>query len=236
MTSAWRRKKNEGSSSPGEGAEEKTTRKREPINRFALASLLTGSVALIWVSIPLQKTLPLILSVIGVAAGILGLAAYFRSGKGKMWSVAGLSGSLLAACLGTIPIIRAWNDKPAENRLTQVPLRQPMAAAGSRGSPDVDSEWVDAGKKAVQQGDVRVRLISIMVGPVDFQGAAGAGGSPKGTSPKTGPKRPREKYIVIKLRVSNAGAGQLIQYTGWRHPSAGPNLNPAGLQDANGKK
>src|SRR5262249_26338329 len=34
----------------------------------------------------------------------------------------------------------------------------------------------------------------------------------------------------------NAGAGQLIQYTSWSHPSATTNLHPVELQDAAGKK
>src|SRR5207245_1062644 len=99
----------------------------------------------------------------------------------------------------------------SENQVTQVPLRHPINAAGSRGSLDAGSDWVDAGKNAVQQGDVRVRLISITVGPIDFQQTSGPAGSPKGSASNPAQKRPREKYLVIKLRISNAGAGQLIQ-------------------------
>jgi hypothetical protein len=236
MTSARRRENDEEPSPPGEVAKEAASRKRVPVNRSALASLLTGTLALIWVSIPFLKILPLILGGVGLVAGLLGLAAYSRLGKGMIWSIAGISASLLASSLGVIAFIRAGNEKPSENQLTQVPLRNPITLTSSRGSPGADSEWVDAGKNAVQQGDVRVRLISITVGPVDFQASTGAAGSPKGLSPNYSQKRPREKYTVIRLRISNAGAGRLIQYTGWSHPSPDPKLGAAVLQDASGKK
>jgi hypothetical protein len=219
-----------------EGDEQEAPPKRGPVNHYALASLLIGSLALIWVSIPILKILPLILGALGLFTGILGLAAYSHLRKGKIWSITGLSASLLASSLCAIGLIRAGSYKPTENRLTQIPLHNPIPLADSRGTPEVDSEWVDASKNAVQQGDVRVRLVSITVCPVDFVEAPGAAKSPKGTSPTTGQKKPREKYVVINLRISNAGAGQLIQYTSWSHPSATTNLHPVELQDASGKK
>jgi hypothetical protein len=149
-----------------------------------------------------------------------------------MWSIAGILASLMAACLGAFALIRAGKDKSLENHLTQVPLRNPMNRAGSTKGESIESDWVDAGTNAVQHGDVRVRLISITVGPVDFQEASGP---QKGSSPRPAQKRPREKYLVIKLRISNAGAGQLIQYAGWSHPSAQPEHAVLSLWDARGK-
>jgi len=235
MTSAWGRGKNEEPSRPAKVAEGKTTAKRGPLNILALISLLIGSLALIWASLPFLKILALILGGFGLVAGILGLAAYSSIGKGKIWSIAGILASLFAVCLSAFALIQAGRDNSSENQLTQVPLRHPMNATGSRGSPDIDSDWVDAGTNAVQQGDVRVRLISITVSPVDFKEISNAVGPAKGT-PKTAPKRPREKYVVIKLRISNAGAGRLIQYAGWSGPlPSGESTTPI-LQDAGGKK
>src|SRR5437899_7426101 len=96
MTSAWRREKNEESSSPREIAEVKATAKRGPLNLFALASLLIGSAALIGASLPFLKIVALILGGVGMVAGMLGLAAYSRFSTGKIWGIAGILASLLA--------------------------------------------------------------------------------------------------------------------------------------------
>jgi hypothetical protein len=173
-----------------------------------------------------------ILGGLGLVAGILGLAAYSRQGTGRIWGIAGILASIIAVCLGAIALIQAGKDKSLENQLTQVPLRHALNSAGSRGNPNADSDWVDAATNAVQHGDVRVRLISINIGPVDFQEASGP---QKGSSLRQAQKRPREKYLVIKLRISNAGAGQLIQYAGWSHPSAQPESAVLSLRDAGGK-
>lgn len=164
--------------------------------------------------------------------GILGLSAHFRQRKDMVWSIAGISASILAAGLGAIALIRGGTDKSSENRLTQVPLRHPINRTEQAGGDSIESEWVDAGTNAIQQGDVRVRLTSIAIGPVDFQDASRP---PKGSSPNPAQKRPREKYLVIRLRISNAGAGQLIEYAGWSHPSAKPEGAVLRLRDAGGK-
>jgi hypothetical protein len=195
--------------------------------------LLIGSVALVWASLPFLKMAAVILGGVGLVAGILGLAAHSRLGAGRIWSTAGILASLIAACLGAFALIQAGKDKSSENQLTQVPLRHAMNSAGSRENSNADSDWVDAGTNAVQHGDVRVRLISINIGPVDFQEASGP---QKGSSPRPAQKRPGEKYLVIKLRISNAGAGQLIQYISWSHPSPQPESGVVSLRDVGGKQ
>jgi hypothetical protein len=233
MNSDWRRKEN-GELSPLENVPEaKSSPKRGPVNRFALAALLTGSVALICASISFLKIPALILGGIGLIVGILGLLA--AQGKGKLWSIAGLSASLVAIGLGAVTLFHGRDDK-SENRLTQVPLRNPVAPGHSQENANNETEWVDAGTNAAQQGDVRVRLISIAVGPVDFKDPPGSAGKSQGASSKSGQKRPREKYLIIKLRISNAGAGRLIEYAGWNHPSPNPEAGLLSLRDAGGKE
>jgi len=212
--------------------EEKPSPKRGPVSRFALTALLTGSVALICASISFLKIPAIILGGIGLIVGILGLLA--AQGKGKLWSIVGLSANLVAISLGAIALFHRADD-PSENRITHVPLRNPMTPASSRENADGETDWVDAGTNAAQQADVRVRLISVVVGPVDFKEAPGNAG-PKGASPKTASKRQREKFLIVKLRISNAGAGRLIEYAGWNHPSPNPEAGLVSLRDAGGKE
>jgi hypothetical protein len=213
--------------------EEKPSPKRGPVSRFALAALLTGSVALICASISFVKIPALILGGIGLIVGILGLRS--PQGKGKLWSIVGLSASLVAISLGAITLFHRADDS-SENRVTHVPLRNPMTHASARDNPNGETEWVNAGTNAAQQGDVRVRLISIAVGPVDFKEPPGSAGKSQGASTKSGQKRPREKYLIIKLRISNAGAGRLIEYAGWNHPSPNSEAGLLSLRDAGGKE
>jgi hypothetical protein len=92
----------------------------------------------------------------------------------------------------------------------------------SSAEPAADSEWVDASKDAVQQGDVRLRVVSAGVKPLELKDSSGK-------------KRLGEKCLIIKLRISNAGAGQLIQYSGWdQSGSADQGLLPS-VHDSHGK-
>jgi len=233
MNSDWRRKEN-GELSPLENVPEaKSSPKRGPVSRFALTALLTGSVALISASISFLKIPALILGGIGLIVGILGLLA--AQGKGKLWSIAGSSANLVAIGLGAVTLFHGRDDK-SENRLTQVPLRNPVAPGHSQENANSETEWVDAGTNAAQQGDVRVRLISIAIGPVDFKEPPGSAGKSQGASAKSGQKRPREKYLIIKRRISNAVAGRLVEYTGWNHPSPNPEAGLLSLRDAGGKE
>jgi hypothetical protein len=65
-----------------------------------------------------------------------------------------------------------------------------------------DVEWVDANTDAAQIGNVRVRIASAAVEAVGP------------TGPAIRPARP-EKRLVVRLRVSNAGASQVEHYQGW---------------------
>jgi len=232
MNSDWRRKENGGQSPLENAPETKGSPKRGPGNHFALAALLTGSVALISASISFLRIPALILGGIGLIVGILGL----RSPQGKIWSVVGLSASLVAISFAAITLFHGGDDNSSENRLTQVPLRNPVTRASARENDNRETDWVDAGTNAAQQGDVRVRLISIAVGPVDFKELPGPAGKSQGASTKSVQKRPREKYLIIKLRISNAGAGRLIEYAGWNHPSPNPEAGLLSLRDAGGKE
>jgi hypothetical protein len=240
MTRAWDREEEDEPDvfeEVEEEVEEKGPPKPKPLNRFAFASLLMGSVALIWASIPYLKILAVILGIAGLITGFKGINAYPLLKRGKIWSYAGMAGSFLAVCLGGYALIQGWYSKIFfENQLTQVPLRSSMGLVKSRGSVEPETGWVDAGRNAVQQGDVRVRLAAIAFAPVDFKKPPEPTGQKKVAPPKTAPKKPPDKYLIVNLRISNAGAGQLIQYISWANPSPTEGKKQVSLQDNTGKK
>ena len=205
--------------------------KRAPVNPFALSALLFGSAAVISASFPFLKIVTVIFGGIGLVAGILGASS--SRGKWKIGSIAGLLASVVAVGLGTFAMFRS-DDRSSENRLTQVPLRNPRASASSQENATGETEWVDAGTNAAQQDDVRVRVTSVVVGPVDFKELPGAVGKSQ-ASLKVAQKK-REKYLIIKLRISNAGAGRLIEYGSWSHPSTNSEAGRVSLRDAGGKE
>ena len=206
--------------------------KRSPINLFALGALLFGSAALISVSLPFPKITAIIIGVIGLVAGVLG--ANSSQGMWKIGSITGLLASLLALGLGIFAVFRDPDDKSLEKRLTQVPLHNPKVSASSQGNASDETEWVDAGTNAAQQDDVRVRVTSVVIGPVDFKEPPGAAGKSQ-ASLKAAQKK-REKYLIIKLRISNAGAGRLIEYASWSHPSTKLEAGRVSLRDSAGKE
>jgi hypothetical protein len=191
-----------------------------PINRLGLAALLCGSMALLAASIPYLQVLSLALSVAGLVLGSLGIARP----RGIVFPVAGLAVSLPAFCLAVLGTFWDGGEEASENRQKLIPLRNQLGAGGGPSQAELGQEtmWVDASKDAVQQGDVRVRLVSAGVEPVELKESSGK-------------KRFGEKCLVIKLRISNAGAGQLIPYSSWdQSRSADPALVPV-LHDAGGK-
>jgi len=100
-----------------------------------------------------------------------------------------------------------------------VPLR---TQANRSETGNLEAGWVDAGREAVQFGDVRVRLVSATIGPAELK-------LPKGKKP------PKEKYLIIKVRVSNAGAERVVQFRSWYEAAVRGEQAAAVLQDNQGK-
>jgi hypothetical protein len=69
-----------------------------------------------------------------------------------------------------------------------------------------ESEWVDASKDAIQQGGVRVRIAGVAVKQVELKDA-------------NSHRRSGERSLILRFRLSNAGADRLIKYQSWG-PSA----------------
>jgi hypothetical protein len=175
-----------------------------PINRVGLASFLCGSLALLLASIPYLKYLAPPLSAGGLVLGALGIIACFRKGDGWLFAAAGLAMSLPVFCLVTFALFRHQTGGPSDHQQQLIPLRSQTNLSNPA---SLESDWVDASKDAVQRGDLRVRLVSAAIQPVELKEPSGK-------------KHFSKKCLVIKLRISNAGAGRLLQYSGWTRTTA----------------
>jgi hypothetical protein len=165
---------------------------------FGLVALLLGGAALLCASVPrpwsVNNALALLVvpaSALGLAAGLAGLARAASSGRFQLLLPAA------GAVVGGAVLVLAWQwpgllgpdylafrardlVDPATVRV--IPLSGKAADAEGL-SPD----WVDARLAALQQGPVRVQVVSVTVGPLESKS-----GAKKQTSP--------EKYLVLRLR------------------------------------
>jgi hypothetical protein len=235
------------------------------VHRPGLASLLLGSAALVTASIPYLRVLSLPLSGLGMVLSAVAMISTSgsripkNSGEDITTTESGmrnpecgteeknspgislfhilhstfriLSQPLVggAVSLSVFLLSGFWlgqfnmlfgglRKDPAREQKT-VPIRslanRPEASPGQ-------TDWVDASRDAVQFGDVRVRLVSATIGPAELK-------VPKGKKP------PKEKYLIVKVRVSNAGAERLVQFRSWNGPAApGEKMAPV-LQDDQGR-
>jgi hypothetical protein len=195
-------------------------------SRLGITSLLCGSLAILLVTIGYLQLLALLVSLAGLVLGSLGIAAFLRKREGLVLPAAGLAVTLPAFSLALFGTVWGSGEETSENRQKLIPLRNQIRAdfrgGRSQAEPGTEMIWVDASKDAVQQGDVRVRVVSAGVQSVEVKESSGK-------------KRLGEKCLVIKLRISNAGAGQLIQYSGWDQAASDDPGNTPVVHDSNGK-
>lgn len=178
---------------------------RPKINPLGAASFILGSVGLLFASMPYLGVATLPMAVLGLALGVLGLMLAHGGGDRRIgWLIAGTVVSLPVLILslffpGVIgnPWPRAQSADPT-GRTVAVPFRR----SGTAPAPLSETEWPDASTQVVQQGDLRVRVVAVALRPVEFRNYKPV-------------RYSRERYLLISLRVYNAGAERRIEYTSW---------------------
>ncbi len=130
-------------------------------------SVFLASVGLAFLSLPGLRPFTLTVGGLALAAGILGCAASGPSHRGGLFfpatgAVLGLAVLVVAGfwpgLLSPTPLA-AYKETPTD--LTS-PRAVPVAGEGAQPAP----EWVDAATHSVEQGDLRVRVMGVTVGPV----------------------------------------------------------------------
>jgi hypothetical protein len=200
------------------------------VHRRGLASLLLGSAALVTASIPYLRVLALPLSGLGVVLSAVAMISasssrdYLARKRGFALPLAGGLASLTVFLLAGFwlnqfsALFAGLRKSPTAEQKT-VPLR---TQANRSETGHLEAEWVDASRDAIQFGDVRVRLVSAVIGPAELK-------LPKSKKP------PKEKYLIIRVRVSNAGAERVVQFRSWYEAAVRGEQSAAVLQDNQGK-
>jgi hypothetical protein len=189
----------------------------EPAALVAAFSLFLASAAAIGASFPQVRPMTLAL---GCGALVCGLGAWRAGPRGRTVPAAvGVLVSLPVLLIaGFWPYLLTTAPVPAVKEDDGPLDTRPVIALTMEGEPvEKTPEWIDASKHSVQQGDLRVRVLSAVVKPA-FD--------------PVGPKAP-PRYLHIALRLTNVGSGRDITHRGWAPREAGYS-KVAVLHDNNG--
>jgi uncharacterized ParB-like nuclease family protein len=191
------------------------------------AAFCLGSAALVLGSLPPLDVLTVPLSGAGALLGLLGISFAQASGRGMLMSVVGslVSVPVLVLALFWPTVLNpthmgtAAAAGPDAGQLLAIPIGK---EEGRPIGDAQDPEWVDASKETVQQGDLRVRVLSAVVKTPDFK--------------ELGPGRAaRERCLLIAVRVYNIGAARRVEYVSWGETAGDALPSRPDLRDNTGK-
>ena len=178
--------------------------------RLALVGLALVGFAVLASQFPYGRIVGTALAVLGLLlAGVSLLGLEKRPWLG--W--AGVGVNLFALLL--LVVLPSWlgvTDWTPQDNPDAGP--KPVTAVGRDGSLPRPAEWVDAGQAVWEQGDVRVAVTSVTVGP----------SNPDASVP---PGKAREVALRIGLKVTNVGVARAVEFKGWATPPDVPKLTTA---------
>jgi hypothetical protein len=198
-------------------AEEQPALPHSQLEPFGVLGLLLGSGALVCASVPGLAFLTLALGAIGLILGGIGLVhGRERSRAARLVARAGSLVSFLVVAVALLwpgllgPFFRLGGKgmDPDQDRHRAIRLARAGKGGGpltvAKGPPGATggADWVDARRAAVQVNDVRVMVVSAGVASVLLQS-------------KDQRRVSEQKFLVIRLLVSNVGAGRAIPFRGW---------------------
>jgi len=168
---------------------------------FGVASLALLGVALLLLSFPSLRFATIGVAGLAILAGLIGWFAA-NGGRKRMWMP--LAGAVLSIPVLVVAIFfpQLLAVRPPEE--VKLPVEDPakILAVPFRGTAiDATSEWIDASRYSIQQGDLRVRVLSVVIGPVEL-------------SSKTA-SRSQQPYLQIKLEIANARVRKRLDYLPW---------------------
>jgi hypothetical protein len=194
-----------------ESAPSPPRRPPRPANYPGLFAFFLASLACLSLSLPGAGWLAVPLAGAALALGGAALALPAARSRGVLAAALGLIvGTGVLAVAGYQSVV-FWRATSGDDPLAPAGAQAVVHLRGhgvERHLEPKEAEWVDASRDAIQQGDVRVRVAAVALETL----APAARGLPS------------ERRLVIRLRVSNAGADRLVPYAGWGTADAGPRL------------
>ncbi len=165
--------------------------------RMALVACGFFGVSMIASQFPYGRFVAGPLAVIGLLLGGLSLLGLEK----RAW-LGGAAVGLNALALLLIVAFPSWLGitgwTPAGDPET---APKPVTAVGRDGSLPKTAEWVNASQAVWEQGDVRITVVSVTVGPLD------------GTSKN--PDKRKERVLRLTLKLTNVGVARAIEFTSW---------------------
>jgi hypothetical protein len=214
--------------------EEDGDRPRRPLNPVAvLAFFLAGAG---WLSAAVASTfildaaarLALVGAGLAVLVGLVGLLLARATRLGGFWLSLAATGASLP--LLVLLLVRpAWlgifaAPAPPGNttavRTVVIPVGKETPEAHSE--EESEPEWVDVRGKELQQGDLRVRVVSLLTRFVELK-------------QPTPVKPPPRRFLVVGLRIFNVGVARRLHYQSWGEKANGTEDRQARLTDESGK-
>jgi hypothetical protein len=188
------------------------------IDAGSVFALLVGSAAILIASLPSVAFLSKPLSVTALLIALAGsMAPALWRRTALVWPVVV---SLLS--LGALLFAGSWPEgrPPPAPPLVAIPLKEKGMVAHQ---PIDASEWINAAEFAVKAYDLRVQLVSVRLGTVEFE--------PQGKKSFSS-----EKYLVVQVRVGYDGAAfQPIPYEPWIDLADAPSKVAPTLTDSANK-
>jgi hypothetical protein len=176
-------------------------------NFCGVAAFLCGSVALLCASISAVHVVTIPLAMLGLVAGIAGLLVEDQRRKGVI-----LTGLGAFVCLPVLVLGIFWpqqlSDSFGRARATAPPDSKKPLAIPSRGdhnhepARDAGDEPMLADQGGLRLGDVQVRVLRTVPGPVKLSGQTDQPLAP-------------ENYLTITIRVANVSTKDKVKYMSW---------------------
>jgi len=197
------------------------TARREPRTALGLAliAITLAGAGLAASQAPFGRIAATALSALGLAGAV---GNVILANRKPLWPIvaaimnAGVLVILLAfpAWLGLGP----WWPHKIDDDSNQI-----KAVAFGRGeAAPMQNDWLDASKAAWQHGDVRVKIMSAVIAPIEWDG------------PQEQKKRTLERYLQIRVRITNVGITRKLEYRSWNDES-GSDVQISELRDDTGR-
>lgn len=178
--------------------------------RMALAGIGFVGVAVLASQFPYGRLVGTVLAAVGLLFALLSLLGLEK----RPWlGWAGVGLNLFALLL--LVLLPGWlgiSEWTPQGNPDAGP--KPVTAVGRDGSLPKPAEWVDASQAVWEQGDVRVAVTSVTIGPANPEPSA-----PQG--------KKRETVLRIGLKVTNVGVARAVEFKGWAAPPDEPKLTTA---------
>jgi hypothetical protein len=183
---------------------------RRPPNYLGLASFAMACFGICLGTVLHDAMFPFALGLSALVLGITGILVRVPNESRAILPAAGALVSLLAVIIanympywaGMRPV---WNPRRAKNLNSDAVIAL-SGKGGLRRAGKGETIWADASKDALIRGDVRLRVRSAVLGPAEFETGVG-------------PRPPRDRCLVIGLRITNAGIARKVGYTTWGDPA-----------------